>query len=180
MEITRWPQQALGWFLEGATRIDVTSFVLGVLGFAIAICQIRQAKSSADAAKNAAENAKKRIAEVIEVVTLEQLIKQAHRLADSVQSKKWTAATGIAFELQAAMAKVPAISDSRGPNAGPLDLTLLQEAVHVYEQLGRVSSIGKVDHEEKTRLSHRIGKISVGLSRLAGEAIAKVTTVAKE
>src|SRR5262245_20834378 len=90
--------------------VGVAGFIASVAGFGVSIWQIKKTQRAAEAAKAASEAVQVQIAEVMRLVSIEQMCGCTQNLLHLVRAKNWPASAHAAFELRNGLAKLRDLS----------------------------------------------------------------------
>jgi hypothetical protein len=96
---------AAGSFFDGGYWFNATSFVLGIVGFAVTIVQIVKARRASDAAREAAVETRSKISGVLALVDASKLVSLADEVKIHLHHQNFGAAEIRAYDLMSGIAQ---------------------------------------------------------------------------
>ena len=142
----------------------IADTALAVVGFGLAIWQIRKTKAAAEAAKAAADQALRGVRSMYAISTMQDVVGRSRNLLNLIKSKNLTAAASAAMELRDTVSKYHAPTDSVTHLEASVWAEMTQEVDALHERLESLGVAGRWTAEEREALIHRTSRLHTKLT----------------
>lgn len=142
----------------------IADTALAVVGFGLAIWQIRKTKDSADAARISADKAFREVKSMYAVTTMQDIIGRSRNLLNLIKTKNLTAATSAALDLRDSVSKYHAPSDTISHIEASIWSEMVNEVGALHDRLESLSINDRWTSEERESLIHRTSLLHTKLT----------------
>ena len=150
--------------------VGIADLVISVLGFGLAIWEIRKAKTAAEAAKAAAEAALNQVRTVQAVANIQHVCSRSRELLTAVKSKPLPPAAVAALELREAVSRFGITSTALKLESPEFWQSSLATLKSIHDRLETSAQVNRIDTEEKNALISDVSNIHMSLTALASSA----------
>lgn len=150
--------------------------VLAVVGFFIAVWQIRKTRSAAEAAKAAATRAVEAIRRLEAATKMHDISSRSRELLRLLRSKAYAHAASAAFELRDTAARYRHDKESKRLVPAEQWSRAILDIQAVHDRLESLAMAGKASAEDREALVHEVSRLHTFFTELAAQASAEGTS----
>jgi hypothetical protein len=158
--------------MPSVTAADILTFdrILAVVGFVIAIWQLRKTRTAAEAAKTSAANAISAIRRLAAATKMHEIASRSRELLRLLRTKTMAPAASAAFELRDSVARYRHDFESRRLISDERWSQAIADVRSVHERLESLAMTGKASTPDREALLHEVSRLHTMFAELAAQA----------